>query len=120
MRPIAGRRSDGRRILTWNVASQNWDSIAVLTLMTKSCHGFKAASQQNRFGARFFLRRHSGGAESAAMGGNSGRGLARNFLLHLACISLAGDEIDRLSLETMAPLLFYFADREAPQARGHA
>jgi hypothetical protein len=88
--------------------------------MTKSCHGFKAASQQNRFGARFFLRRHSGGAESAAMGGNSGRGLARNFLLHLACISLAGDEIDRLSLETMAPLLFYFADREAPQAKGHA
>src|SRR5258707_10454933 len=42
------------------------------------------------------------------------------LLLHLACISLAGDAIDRLSLETLAPLLFYFADREAPQARGHA
>jgi hypothetical protein len=91
--------------------------------MTKSCHGFKAASQQNRFCSRFFLCCRGGAAESAVFGGNSGRGLARNvssvpFASHLRL--LAGDEIDRLSRETVRPLLFYFADLEAPQARGHA
>jgi hypothetical protein len=88
--------------------------------MTKSCHGFKAASQQNRLHARFFLCRRGGAADSAAIRGYSGRGLACTFSLRLAWVSLAGDEIDRLSRETVAPLLFYFADLEAPQARGHA
>jgi hypothetical protein len=82
--------------------------------MTKSCHGFKAASQQNRFGARFFLCHRGDAVESAAMDGAAG------WRATFSSISLAGDEIDRLSLETSAPLLFYFADREAPQARGHA
>jgi hypothetical protein len=90
--------------------------------MTKSCHGFKAASQQNRLRARFFLCRRGGAAESAVFGGNSGRGLARNISSIPICVSLASrlPAIDRLSLETVAPLLFYFADLEAPQARGHA
>jgi hypothetical protein len=43
-----------------------------------------------------------------------------HLLLLAACIALAGDEIDRLSLETVAPLLFCSADLAAPQARGHA
>jgi hypothetical protein len=89
--------------------------------MTKSCHGFKAASQQNRFCGRFFLCRRCGVAESAAIGGNSG-GRPACILSSIPrmspCISLAGDVIDRLSLETATPQLFCF--REAPQARGHA
>jgi hypothetical protein len=35
--------------------------------MTKSCHGFKAASQQNRIVARFFLRRRGVTAAALAM-----------------------------------------------------
>jgi hypothetical protein len=43
----------------------HWDSIAVLTLITKSCHGFKAARQRNPIATRFFVRRRGGGTESS-------------------------------------------------------
>jgi hypothetical protein len=75
--------------------------------MAKSCHGFKAASQQNRFRARFFLRHHR-----SAAGSGGGFACISSFVsLSVAC---------GLSPATTAPLLFYFADGAAVQARGHA
>jgi hypothetical protein len=73
--------------------------------MTKSCHGFKAAPQQNRIVGRFFLA----AVATAVMDEKR----SRRTHVEPPSVLIAGDPIDRLSLATVTPLLFGWR-------RGHA
>jgi hypothetical protein len=106
MRPITGRRSDAGRNSLRESRQPNWDSNTVLTLMAKSCHGFKAASQQNRFRAGFFLRHH----RSAA---GSGGGCA--------CIAFVSLPVARRAIAgNHGAAIILFRRRRGGAARGHA
>jgi hypothetical protein len=84
--------------------------------MTKSCHGFKAASQQNRFCARFFLRHHRGRLKSGC-----------HPAARPACItssapfpSIAGDEINPAIADGRGAAIILFRGLRNAAVRGHA